>query len=303
MRLIRRLRRRRPDRRGLGLVLITGLLVVVLIQAARAETREVTLSDGRSYRIDLPASPDDAPMILALHGGGGNPDQTARNSGLTAPALAKGYAVIFPEGTGRRLLTWNAGHCCAQAARRDVDDVAYLDTVIADAAQRFGLNPARVYLTGMSNGSMMAERYAAERPGAVRAVAGVAGTMDLAIRIRGVVPLLHIHGTADASVPYGGGVGEGVTRTDFDSVPDLIAAWRRANRADRDGGSRIVDPVEDGRSASVQDWTDAKGRVMVRLITIEGGEHEWPGGNRSQKTGPRDISANDEVLRFFALHP
>jgi polyhydroxybutyrate depolymerase len=303
MRLIRRLHRRRLGGRGPGLILVPALVLLILIQAARAETREVELADGRFYRIDLPASPEGAPLILALHGGGGNPDQTARNSGLTGPALAKGYVVIFPAGTGRRLLTWNAGNCCAQAARRNADDVAYLDAVIADAVKRFGVNPRRVYLTGMSNGSMMAERYAAERPGAVRAVAGVAGTMDLSIRIRGAVPLLHIHGTADASVPYEGGVGEGVTRTDFDSVQDLIGAWKRANRTTVDGRTEIKDPVDDGRRAIIQDWTDANGQVMVRLITVEGGAHEWPGGNRSKKTGPRDISASDEVLRFFALHP
>lgn len=303
MPLIRRFRRRLFGWPGRAPILILGLMLLLLVQTLRAETREIALADGRFYRIDLPATPDNAPMILALHGGGGNPDQTARNSGLTAPALAQGYAVIYPAGTGRRLLTWNAGYCCAQAARRDIDDVAYLDAVIADAVRRFGLDPGRVYLTGMSNGSMMAERYAAERPQAVRAVAGVAGTMDLSLRIRGPVPFLHIHGTADTSVPYNGGVGEGVTRTRFDSVPDLIAAWRRANRADRDGGTSVLDPVPDGRSATLQDWTDAQGRVMVRLITIDGGGHEWPGGKRSQKSGPRDVSANEEILRFFALHP
>ena len=294
---IRRLRRS-------GLVLIVLLLALTAGLAARAETRAVTLPDGRSYRIDLPALSRGAPMILALHGGGGNPDQTARNSGLTAPALAKGYAVIFPAGSGRSaLLTWNAGNCCAYAARKGVNDPAFLDAVIKDAAGRFGLDVGRVYITGMSNGSMMAERYAALRPGTVRAVAGVSGTMDLTTRIGGAVPFLHIHGTADTSVPYEGGVGEGMTRTNFDSVDDLVQAWRRANRASREGAVTVVDPVDDGRRAVITDWTDRQGGVVVRLITIEGGGHEWPGGKRSGKDGPRDISASDEVLRWFDAHP
>jgi polyhydroxybutyrate depolymerase len=213
--------------------------------------------------------------------------------------------VIYPAGSGRtRLLTWNAGHCCAYAARERVDDVAFLDRVIADAARRFGLNGGRVYLTGMSNGSMMAERYAAQRPERVRAVAGVSGTMDLKTRIRGPVPILHIHGTADTSVPYEGGVGEGMTNTDFDAVADLIAAFRRADRARSGPETRIIDPEDDGTRVIQEDYRDASGRVMVRLMTVEGGGHVWPGGRRAGRTkATRDISANEEMLRFFALHP
>ncbi|MCU0910001.1 MAG: hypothetical protein MUE98_01235 [Rhodobacteraceae bacterium] len=297
-----------PRRRGLLLrrprrlwpvaaLVLAGLILAV---GARAETREVSLPDGRFYRIDLPAQAAGAPMILALHGGGGNPGQTARNSGLTAPALAQGYAVVFPAGTGRRLLTWNAGRCCGPAARGGVDDVAYLDAVIDDAVRRFGLDGSRVFLTGMSNGSMMAERYAAERPDRVRAVAGVAGTMDLSVPIRGAVPLLHIHGSEDRSVPYAGGMGEGVARVPFDAVGDLVTAWRRATGATGAPERSVIPPPPGGLRVVTEDWRDARGQVMVRLVTIEGGGHVWPGGRRSQRGGePPSISANDEVLRFF----
>lgn len=296
------LRYRRFRRSSLGLIVVW--LVLAAAFAARAETRTVQMPDGRDYRIDLPGSARGAPAILALHGGGGNPDQTARNSGLVAPALARGYAVIFPAGSGRtKLLTWNAGHCCAYAAKKRVDDPAYLDAVIKDAVERFGLNGDRVYLTGMSNGSMMAERYAALRPGRVRAVAGVAGTMDLSTPIGGAVPFLHIHGTADTSVPYDGGVGDGLTRTSFASVAAVVQAWRRANRAIGEGTETVVDTVADGRRAVVTDWANRQGEIMVRLITMEGGGHEWPGGKRSGREGPRDISANNEVLRWFDAHP
>lgn len=66
----------------------------------------------RYYVIELPAQAANAPMILALHGGGGNPDQFARNTGVSKPALAQGHAVIYPAGSalGRvGFLTWNGG--------------------------------------------------------------------------------------------------------------------------------------------------------------------------------------------------
>jgi polyhydroxybutyrate depolymerase len=281
-----------------------ALAVLLMAAGARAESREVSLPDGRFYRIDLPARAASAPVILALHGGGGNPAQFARNAGLSAPATAQGYAVIYPAGTGRGPhLSWNGGYCCAYAARTGADDVGFLDRVVADAARRFGLDPAGVFVTGMSNGALMAERYAAERPGRVRAVAGVAGTLDPGIRLRGPVPLLHIHGTADRRVPYHGGRGEGPSVTDFAPVETVARAFRRANRAVGVAASRVVDPAADGMRVIEEDWRDGAGRVVVRLLTVEGGDHAWPGGTRARRDGgTRDISATDEVLRFFALH-
>lgn len=279
------------------------ILAVLWASAAGAET--VSLGD-RSYRIDLPARAEGAPVILALHGGGGNPDQFARSSGLSRPANAAGYAVIYPAGSGRtRLLTWNGGYCCGYAARAGVDDIGFLDAVVADAARRFGLDADRLYLTGMSNGSLMAEAYAATRPDAVRAVAGVAGTLDLAtFSVRGAVPLLHIHGTADDHVPYGGGKGpSGLTDTTFTPVDAVISAFTRANGPGLSRSERVIDPRPDGMRTIETTWSK-DGRPLVRLLKVENGGHVWPGGRRAARQGgdTADFSANTEILRFFAAH-
>lgn len=277
------------------------VLSFLLLFALPVAAETVALGD-RFYRIDLPQNPTDASLIVALHGGGGGGDQFARNSGLSAPANRQGYAVIYPEGTGRAA-TWNAGYCCGQAQRRRVDDLAFLDAVIGDAIRRFGLNPARVYLTGMSNGAMMAETYAAQRPGKVRAVAGVAGTMD-ATRFTplGRVPLLHIHGTADDRVPYAGGMGKG-GRASFASVAAVEAAFL-APFPMLARTERIIDPVDDGMRVLERNYTDDDGVTQIRILTIEGGGHAWPGSRRAPRQGgTRDISANTEILRFFAAHP
>ena len=285
--------------------LVTGL--VLLAWPVWADSQTVTIGD-RSYVIDLPAKAAGAPIILALHGGGGNPDQFARNSGFSKPALQQGYAVIYPAGSGRlaKLLTWNGGYCCAYAAQAKIDDVAFLDTVVADAAQKFGLDAGRVYVTGMSNGGLMAERYGALRSGSVKAVASVSGSLDVKhTRIRGPVPLLHIHGAADTNVPYAGGVGtDGKQATNWASVDQVIAAFVRATGVDLTKTSRIIDPKADETRVVATDYTDGLGQVMIRLMTVEGGGHAWPGSRRSAKQGgTADIDGNTEVLRFFALHP
>lgn len=278
-------------------------LLLLLLLAAPAHAETVQLGD-RAYRIDLPARATNAPIILALHGGGGSADQFARSSGLSIPANRQGYAVIYPEGTGRAG-TWNGGYCCGSAARNRVDDMAFLDAVIADATARFRLDGARLYLTGMSNGSIMVETYAALRPNKVRAVAGVAGTMDTSrVKPAAAVPLLHIHGTEDSMVPYTGGKGDSsLTRTNFASVASVEVAFL-APFPMLAQTERVIDRVDDGTRVIERNYRDGSGTTQIRILTIEGGGHAWPGSRRAARQGSTlDITANTEVLRFFAEHP
>lgn len=279
-------------------------LILALLSLSLPAAAETVRLGERWYDIALPAHPKGAPLILALHGGGGDPQQFASSSGLARAATRAGFAVAFPAGTGRRdkrLLTWNGGYCCGSAARNGVDDIGFLKQVIADAAQRFGVDGSGVYLTGMSNGSIMSETFAARNPGMVRAVAGVSGTMDTAgIRVEGRVPLLVIHGTADTKVPYDGGLGDtSNTQVDFASVASVVQAflapWGRVSET-----SRTIDRRDDGTSVTVTDYRKGGG-VVLRLMMVEGGAHHWPGGRNIRLSGGKtqEIEANSEILRFF----
>lgn len=291
--------------------LFMGLMA--LGQPAHADRQTVNLGE-RLYLIDLPDQPNGA-AIIALHGGGGNPEQFAGSSRLSEDALAQGYAVIWPAGSGPkralvgrlivgRLLTWNAGYCCGYAMAQGIDDVAFLDSVAADATARFNLT--RFYATGMSNGAMMAERFASEGRTPLKAVAAVAGTMDLTTTpTPRAVPLLVIHGTADDHVTYTGGPGPSSWQeADFTAVPHLIAAWRSAFGPLTETQTPI-NPANDGMRVTRTDYTAPNGTIIpLRLLTIEGGGHTWPGGRRApRQKGTQDIRANDELLTFFALWP
>lgn len=284
------------------------LLLVLLGFSPPASAETIRLGD-RWYDIELPAEPKGAPLILALHGGGGDPVQYASVSGLARAANRAGFAVAFPAGTGRRgerLLTWNGGYCCGSAARKGVDDLGFLKEVIEDASRRFGVDGTGVYLTGMSNGSIMSETFAAKNPGLVRAVAGVSGTMDTSrIRVQGKIPALIIHGTADTMVPYEGGQGDtSLTRTDFASVASVVQSFLAPWGGVLAETTRNIDRKDDGTSVVVTDYQKG-GRVVLRLMTIKGGAHHWPGGRKARLSEGKtqEIDANTEILRFFVANP
>ncbi len=283
--------------------LIAFLIALCLALPACAET--VRLGD-RWYDIELPRNAKGAPLILALHGGGGDPAQFAKASGFGAAATRAGYAVAFPAGSGRRgdrLLTWNGGYCCGYAQRAQVDDIGFLKSVIMDARDRFGLSD-RVFLTGMSNGSIMSETFAAQNPDLVRAVAGVSGTMDTGrIRVGGPLPALIIHGTADTMVPFEGGKGDtSLTRTNFASVASVVQAFLAPWGAGLSDTSREINRKADGTTVIVTNYAKG-GRLVLRLMTVEGGAHHWPGGRKARLTKGKtqEIDANTEILRFFDL--
>jgi polyhydroxybutyrate depolymerase len=259
-------------------------------------------NSGRHYLIDLPAHPNGA-MIVALHAAARSPEDMRKTTGLSPRALAQGYAVIYPQATGGEdHASWNGFYCCGAAQSNQVDDMGFLDKVIADASVRFHLDPSRVYLTGMSNGAVMAETYAVRRARHVKAVAGVAGTVDLVRSPAARVALLHIHGTEDKMVPFAKGYGTKHRGFTFTPVAVEIAAFVAAF-----GGlhleTRRLGKGQGGIYVVEDDYNDAAGQTQVRLLTVVGGQHVWPEPGRMGKGNTQDISATDEVLRFFAQHP
>lgn len=163
-----------------------------------------TLTDGKQY-----------PLVLVLHGFGANGFAQAAYLGLSdLPARDEAF-VIAPDGTpnstGR--LFWNADPACCDFDGQNPDDVAYLGGLIDDVVAAWPVDPAAVYVVGHSNGGFMAYRLACERADVIAAIAPLAGLA--ASNAAGCVPsrpvhVLHLHGTADATVPYtAGGTGIG----------------------------------------------------------------------------------------------
>lgn len=258
------------------------LLVLLCAATAAASTREQSMDFGGRRRWWLVHEPATAakgplPVVLVLHGGGGHPSNAEDMSGMDALSDREGFLAVYPAGTGRfkrRLLTWNAGNCCGYALEKDVDDVGFLAALIGRLVKEGRADPARVYMTGMSNGAMMSFRFACERADLVAAIAPVAGTVAAPrCEPSRPVPVLMFNGKADRHVPFEGGEG--------------TSSW--AKRVDRSVA----------QSAALFE----KAGSTVTVVAHPGG-HIWPGGKPGRRFGNVDPvlpepKATEAMWTFF----
>jgi polyhydroxybutyrate depolymerase len=151
------------------------------------------------------------PVVLNFHGGGGHGANEQQYSRMDQLADRATFVTVYPNGSGRfgnRLLTWNAGTCCAYAMINNIDDVGFVRALITKLTASIPIDRRRIYATGLFNGAMMSHWLAAEAGDLIAAIAPVAGGMVVAgIKSTRAVPVMHIHSVDDPRALYAGGLG------------------------------------------------------------------------------------------------
>ncbi|MCC6318742.1 MAG: polyhydroxybutyrate depolymerase [Gemmatimonadaceae bacterium] len=266
----------------------------------------------RSYVVRAPrsATSDATPraMVIVLHGGGGNAANAEAMSGFTRLVDREGIIVVYPNGSGRpggRLLTWNAAHCCGFAMENRVDDVGFIDTMIDAIGREFNVDPRRIYVTGMSNGGMMAHRLGRELRHRPAAIAPVVGAVfgDEAMPSSPVSAVI-FNGLKDTSVPAAGGLGDGIGRRAWDGVPPRPNAEQGAYWA-RAAACGATPATRDANGVIHWTWPCGNG-VAVELYQVKEGGHAWPGGRAGRRRGDdpgSTLDATDVMWAFFKAHP
>ncbi|MFO0890084.1 MAG: PHB depolymerase family esterase [Isosphaeraceae bacterium] len=260
----------------------------------------------RSYLVHVPPAgktPDQPPLVIALHGAVMNGAAMAWLTGLNGTADRAGFVVAYPDGSGPGFpfLTWNAGQFSGSKA----DDVGFISQVIDDLQAVAGIDTRRVYVTGYSNGAMMAYRVASDLSDRVAAIAPVAGTMVFPeIRASRPVPVIHFHGTDDGWVPFWGPNSGTPSFLSFFSVPESISRWIEFNECEPLGDFQLMpDIARDNTWVLRVTSRDPRGPADVILYIVFGGGHTWTG--RDELSGfftgrsTRDISASDLIWEFF----
>lgn len=300
--------------RLLVLILIALPLLAPAVLRAQARSYEGSLRAGgreRTYLVDLPPQYDGRralPLVLLFHGGGGSAEQARRQYGMRELARREGFIVVHPDGSGRRenrLLTWNTGTCCGYARAQGIDEVAFVRALLDSLQATLRIDPARVYAAGMSNGGIMAYLAACALGGRIAAAGVVAGELTVPdCRPPRPVSVVHVHGTADDHLPFGGGPGAAsLDPHDTRPVSYAMDTWRRIDRC-----SAPPSVTRDGAVVHTRYAGCANG-TAVELYAIQGGGHAWPGadpprlGRRRRDTPSDALDATRVLWDFFAAHP
>jgi polyhydroxybutyrate depolymerase len=282
---------------------------------------ETLTHDGiaRTYHIHLPPGfnrEPPAPLVLALHGGGGEGrrfDASTTRGTLVDAADKRGVVLVFPEGIDKH---WNDGRSEIFTSNDGFDDVGFLATVIDTMVQEYGIDPRRVYATGISNGGFMAVRLAVDLSDKIAAVAPV--TAQLSKALEGLWPdraisIMIVNGTEDPLVPFDGGhirlFRFGRSRGEILSTAATVEHFRRHNGCGRRPEKVMLpdrDPA-DGTRVAIETYAGCREGTEVILVKVIGGGHTWPGGNQYLKPRivgvvGRDIDASEMILDFFLNH-
>jgi len=228
------------------------------------------------------------PVVVMLHGGGGTAKGAANETGWAAKADDAGFLAVFPDAMPpdpsrpgqfrNNPQLWNDGSERFYRGQQAPDDVAFMEAMLDDLANRFPVDKRRIYATGFSNGASMSFRIGMELSHRFAAIAPVAGALWLEPgTLKHPVPMLYITGTADPLNLIEGGVPklmngmyDPVRAKAKPPVKDSIQKWARAL-----GIPMVSQSTKD--ADGVRTETYGAGAEVV-YIAIEGMGHHWPGG-------------------------
>jgi polyhydroxybutyrate depolymerase len=241
------------------------------------------------------------PLVVMLHGGYGSGTQAEDSYHWDPQADSGHFLLALPDGLNK---SWNAGGgCCGQSAKQGVNDVAFLTQLVTMLKTEMPIDAHRVYISGMSNGGVMAYRMACETN--LFAAVGVNSTTMLVPCTKAQpTAVLHIHGTADPVIPYLGGTGvaygPGGSAITTPPIPTINADWRTTDHC--------ATPKVTVKATLTTSIVQCPKHKTVELITIAGAGHEWPGGTVNPvvrklfDTGPTSnaIDATSTIWQFFS---
>lgn len=290
-----------------------------IAQAAILERSFIYDDSLRTYLLYVPEAYDgseDWPLVINLHGYLGNAEQQMIYSDMNAVADMGHFLVAYPNGlTMTSTLSdlppngqgWNSSPEGDKLyfSAGNVDDAGFLVEMINRIDRDYRVNSDRVYAVGFSSGGSMSYRLACEQSEVFAAIASVAGPAraTLPCEPTRMVPILHIHGTADPNFGYDA-PGDSFTK----SREDTIKFWADQN------GCKEGQTVKEYPNTNLADSSTVELRQFkncnaeVAQIKVIGGGHHWPGGNNLYFPPffgnlNLDINGSSEIWAFFNRNP
>jgi len=255
----------------------------------------------RAYRLYIPASRRDAPapLVVMLHGCTQSPEDFAAGTRMNELAEEHGLLVAYPgqPPSANPQKCWNWFKPGDQA--RGQGEPALIAGITRQVAREHAIDPARIFIAGLSAGGAAAAIMGQAYPDLFAAIGVHSGLACGAARDIPSAFAAMNQGTATAK---GRPIRTIVFHADRDSTVhprngEAVIAQSAA------AGLRMA--VERGRAGAGHGWQrtihrDAEGRAMLEHWVVEGGGHAWSGGSPAGSyTDPRGPDASRAMLRFF----
>ena len=271
----------------------------------------------RAYKLWVPAADTGVaasarPLIVMLHGCTQDADDFARGTRMNEHADRHGCYVLYPiqDGGANPQRCWRWFETANQV--RGCGEPSILAGMTMQLAGEHDIDPARIYVAGLSAGAAMAmvlgETYpdvfaalaihsglplgaARDVPSAFAAMAGRSkphAGINAAQRGKRPVPGLVIHGEADRTVAPGNG--------------DAVVRQLRERYEHGDDGalvlSSMTEPTHDKSC-----FYAANGRLVIEQWSVRNGGHAWAGGSGAGSyTDPAGPDASARIVEFFLSH-
>lgn len=260
------------------------------------------LHDGltRTYSYYLPANFNQSklyPLVFNLHGYGSNGDQQEFYGDFRKIADTAGFILVHPNGTVFPQTTqqfWNVG----LVGNSNVDDVGFIHAIIDTLSKVYSIDPDRIFSTGMSNGGFMSYHLACVS-NRFAAIASVTGSMTLLTQAicknAQPIPVMEIHGDADAVVNYNGTTG-------VLAIPEVLDFWIQKNGLDKQKLIKTSVPDINKTDGATAELYIYPGTNEVQHYKIINGAHTWPGSPFVIGTTCQDINASLEIWKFFSKY-
>jgi poly(hydroxyalkanoate) depolymerase family esterase len=286
-----------------------------------AEALPGTFSEGsftnaagtRSYKLYVPSSYTDtadkpASLVVMLHGCTQDPDDFALGTQMNALAEETGCLVVYPAQSRQANSSrcWNWFNDVDQ--KRDQGEPSIIAGITREIMNKYRIDPAQVYVAGLSAGGAMAtimgtlypDLYAAvgvhsglpfasakDLPSALAAMQGQLPRQRAdGKRPPRAIPIIVFHGDQDHTVHPTNG-------------DELMVHARDA------AAGMAVEPgqVPDGHAFTRTMHKRADGKVHGEHWVIHGAGHAWSGGSaRGSYTDGKGPDASREMMRFFSTH-
>jgi len=261
---------------------------------------------SRAFKLYVPGHHHATPMplVVMLHGCTQTADDFAAGTAMNQLAETQGFVVAYPEQSqaANANRCWNWFEPAHQ--HRGSGEPSIIAGLTHQIMRDHPIDPARVYVAGLSAGGAAAAVMGAAYPDLYAAV-GVHSGLALGSASNLISALAAMQGRGGAVAAHGHAVPTIVFHGDADSTVHPANGDAVIAAASAKGLTVLVEPRHHarGRDCTRMTGTTGDGRLVIEQWTIHGAGHAWSGGNaRGTYTDPRGPSATDEMIRFFLTH-